>query len=632
MEGRRNNPFEKKRVTPQDLLKRIEPGSSIFIGTGAAEPRTLVKFLMSSDLRNLQDLELVQLVSFGDAISLQNLRSQKYRLKTFFSGWVAFDAVTSGLVDLIPSKFSKIPRLAEQGSIRIDAAFIQVTPPDHSGYCSLGIAVDVARQVMEKADIVVGEISDQIPCTLGDTFVHVDDFDFFVTSTQKPIYFARWPFDETFDKVAANVASVIEDGSCLAFSIGPLFEALGRHLVHKKNLGIHTSIFTDSLMDLVSSGAVTNRYKGIFRGKSLTSYALGTPDLFRWLNWNPLVEFQGIDKISAPENMGRNDNFVAILPARKVDLTGRVAFPLGKGNVTADLGDAYDLFSGAAISKNGKSIVALPSRNLEGQSNIRISIEEFPNQFADRESVDMIITEYGVAYLSGRTIRERAQALIDIAHPDDRVELVKQAKEKNLLYQDQIYIAEAGKMYPENIKCTQTFKDGLEVRFRAMKPSDEEEMRRLFYRFSDKAVYYRYFSPIKTMPHSKMQQYVNIDYNKTLSIVALVGDPSSGQIIAEGRYAVGKNPLYADVAFVVDEAYQGKGIATHLFKKLIHIAQKRGFKGLTADVLATNKSMMKVFEKSPYPVEARIESGVYEIVINFNDAPSERSQGIKYVK
>jgi GNAT superfamily N-acetyltransferase len=383
-------------------------------------------------------------------------------------------------------------------------------------------------------------------------------------------------------------------------------------------------------MDLVTSGAVTNRYKDIFRGKSLASYALGTPELMAWLDRNPLVEFQAIDKVFSPIQIGRNPRFVAVLPARKVDLSGRIALHFGKGNVAAGPEEAADFFNGAELSEGGRTVFALPSRNLKGEANMRLSVEEFPNQFTMRESVDMVVTEYGVATLKGRTVRERAQAIIDIAHPDDRPTLIEQAKERKILYQDQIFMAESAHLYPAEIATRQDFKGGVEVRFRAIKPSDEEEMRRLFYRFSDEAVYYRYFTPIKTMPHSKMQQYVNVDYRRVMSIVGLVGEPGQEHIIAEARYVKEQRRLYANLAFVVDEQYQGLGVATYLYNMLIRIAKERGMEGFSAEVLASNKGMMKVFEKSGLSVKATLESGVYELTIPFDAQPSSSGRGIHY--
>ncbi|MCP4372573.1 MAG: GNAT family N-acetyltransferase [Deltaproteobacteria bacterium] len=622
------NKWKDRIVSPETVIEKIKPGMSIFLGTGAAEPRTLVKNLMSSDSANLQDLELIQIVSFGDAISLKKLRRQKYRLKTFFSGWVAEEAITEGQVDLIPSRFAWIPKLIESGQISINVAFIQITPPDKNGNCSLGVAVDVARQAIDQASLVVGEVNSQIPRTYGDTFIHISDFNLLVNSTQEPIYFDRWPVSAVFEKIAANVTSLIEDGTCIAFSIGPLFEALGRHLIHKRHLGVHSPFFTDALMDLVTSGAVSNRYKEIYRGKSLASYALGTPKLMSWLDQNPLIEFQGIDKVFNPSRIGRNPRFVAVLPARKVDLTGRIALQIGKGNIATGPAEVLDFFHGAELSAGGCAVFAIPSRNRNGKPNIRVSVEEFPNQFSLRESIDMVISEYGVASLKGCTIRQRAQALIDIAHPDDRPELIDNAKAQKIIYQDQIYLAESAHLYPAEITTMHTFKGSVKVRFRAIKPSDEEEMRRLFYRFSDMAVYARYFGHIAAMPHTKTQEYVNVDWNDTMSIVGLIDEPGHGRIIAEARFIKEPHGPCAEIVFVVDEKYQSLGIGTYLYKMLTLLAKERGVQGFTADVLFSNIGMMKIFRKGELSVKAVLENGVYHLTILFDDRISSFGSNI----
>ncbi|MBR9982740.1 MAG: GNAT family N-acetyltransferase [Desulfatitalea sp.] len=616
---RAKNPDWKKRIVSTDAaLTRIEPGMNIFIGTGTAEPRTLVKRLMASDAYNLQDLTLIQLVSLGDAISLEALQSHKYRLRTFFSGWVASDAIAAGHVDLIPARFSTIPRLIASGQMAIDVAFIQITPPTETGYCSLGVGLDVARQAMEQADLVVGEINTDIPFTYGDTFVPMDAFDLLVESRDPPLYFDRWPLDDVFDQVAANVASVIEDGSCLAYNIGPIYEALPKHLANKRDLGIHTPFFTDALMDLVRSGAVSNRQKGIFRGRSLSGFALGSPRLMRWLDHNPLVEFQSVDRVFNPMDIARNPRFVLIIPARRVDLTGRAAMSIGKGAVTTGPGQLADFFNGADLSPGGYTVLALPSRNRNGEPNVRLSVEDMPNLLNQPESMDIVATEYGTANLRGRTLRERAQALIEIAHPEDRPALLESAKEAHILFPDQIFLAESAHCYPDDVATRHTFKNDLVVRFRAIKPSDEDQMRRLFYRFSDEAIYYRYFAPIKTMTHAKMQEYVNVNYCEALSIVGLIGEPGQGTIIAEGRYVRHKNKPYADVAFVVDEQYQGLGIATFLYRMLARHAQQQGMAGLTADVLTSNRAMLKVFERGGYPMQAKIQEGIYALTITFD--------------
>jgi acyl-CoA hydrolase len=546
------------------------------------------------------------------------LRSQNFRLKTFFSGWVASEAIEEGRVDLIPSRFVKIAQEIDSLLRPVDVAVIQITPPDADGFCSLGIAVDVAHEALEHAAICVGEINTQIPRTFGDTLVRISDFDFLIRSKDPLIYFERWATDDVWDATAQNVASLIEDESCLAFSIGPLYESLARSLANKRHLGIHSPLFTDPLMDLVKSGVVSNRRKETHRGKALTSYAFGSWKLMRWLDNNPLVEFQRIDKVFNPLVIGRNPKFVTIVAAKKVDLYGRIGLHTGKGIIAGGPAEIMDFLRGTELSEGGRSIFALTSRDPAGRSNILLSIAHHPNQFGRFESVGAVVTEYGVAYLEGRTVRERAQALIDIAHPDDRSGLVRKAKDKKILYDDQIFLEESARLYPSDIAETCKAKNDLQIRFRAIRPHDEEGMRHLFYRFSDEAVYARYFHSVSSMPHAKMQEYVNVDWNQVMSIVGLIGEEGKGRIMAEARYIKIPGSPFAEVVFIVDEKYQRAGIATMMYEMLVRLARERGVKGFVAEVLFSNIGMMKVFKKGQLPVKARLESGVYHLEIPFN--------------
>jgi GNAT superfamily N-acetyltransferase len=231
----------------------------------------------------------------------------------------------------------------------------------------------------------------------------------------------------------------------------------------------------------------------------------------------------------------------------------------------------------------------------------------------------MVVTEYGITRLKGFTLRERAQALIDIAHPADRPLLIEQAKAANIIYPDQIFLADSAHLYPAAVDEISHLKDGTAVRFRPMKPSDEEQMRQLFYRFSDEAVYYRYFGHVKAMPHAKMQQYVNVDWSNTMSIVGLVESGDKSRVIAEARYIIERERPYAEVVFVVDEAYQGQGIATYMFRMLVRLARERGVQGFTADVLFSNLGMMKVFRKGDLPVKAELKDGIYHLFIPLYD-------------
>ncbi|MFO7989218.1 MAG: GNAT family N-acetyltransferase [Thermodesulfobacteriota bacterium] len=610
--------WEDRLISPRNVLNHIKPGMTIFIGTGPAAPRTLIKTLLDVDSHNIRDLELVQLAVLGDTfLSVDRLNAPNHRLKTFFSGYVAWDTITSGQVDLIPAFYSEIPRVINSGKLDIDVALIQITPPDDNGYCSLGVAVDVAREAIERASVVVGEINTAMPYTYGDTFVSIDEFDLLVRSKQAPVVYDLPDVTLTIDQVAANVASVIKDGDCLSFSFGPLFEALVPHLTRKKDLGIHSLFFTDALAELVKSGAVTNSRKSPFRGKSLVSYALGTSELHCWLHRNPLVEFQGIDWVCNSRLIANNPQFVALYEGRKVDLLGSVAFPL-QGAVITGPGEAIDFFRGAEASTDGTTIIGLPSRDENGNPNILLSLQKYGNQLRLRESVHMIVTEYGVANLKWRSLRERAQALIDIAHPDDRQNLITQAKDRRLIYANQIFLPESVHLYPSHIEETKRFKGGVSVRFRAMKPSDEEMMRRFFYRCSKEMIFYRFFYSVKTMDHDKMQAYVNLDYHKEFSIVGLYEENGNQKIIAEARMVREERTYCGEVAFLIDERFQGIGVGSYLLSRLIEQAKELGFKGIIAQVLADNQPMIKVFEKSGLPMESSLNSGIYYVKLNFS--------------
>jgi acyl-CoA hydrolase/RimJ/RimL family protein N-acetyltransferase len=609
--------WEEHLVSPETVLNHIKPGMTVFIGTGPAAPRTLITTLLDVDAHNIRDLELIQLAVQGDTIlSVEKLNAPNYRLKTFFSGFVSWETISTGQVDLIPAYSSEIPQIIKSRRIEVDVAFVQITPPDESGYCSLGVAVDVAREVMEHASLVVGEINAKMPFTYGDTFVSIEDFDLLIRSDREPVTYEIPLVTDTMKRVASNVASVIKDGDCLSYSMGALFEALVPYLSDKKDLGFHSLYFTDAMAELVNCGAVNNRRKSPFRGKSLASYALGTKELMRWLDRNPLVEFQGIDWVCNSKFISKNPQFVSIYEARKIGIMGSVAFPL-KGAVITGPGEGIDFFKGAEASKDGRTIIGLPSRNADGKSNILVSIQNYANQLRLKESVHMIATEYGVAVLKWRSLRERAQAIIDIAHPDDREDLIKQARERKIIYPNQIYVTRSAHLYPSHIFHAKRFKGGNDIRFRSMKPSDEEAMRRFFYRCSREMIFYRFFYSIKTMSHDKMQEYVNVDYEREVSIVGFGGEKGDGRIIAEARLIQEETSNFGEVAFLIDAPYQGMGVASYLLGLLIVEARKRGLAGLTAQVLAENQAMIKVFEKTKLPLKTNLDSGVFQVKISF---------------
>ncbi len=614
--------WKQKIVDPDRVMEKIRPGMRIFLGTGVSEPCTLVRQLMNSDHRGLVDLELIQLVNFSNTFTLKTLDAHKFRLKTFSSGHMVNSAIEKGLVDLIPVRFNKLQRLFDSERIQVDAAFVQISQPDRSGNASLGVSVDMARSAMKQARLVVGEINPQVPRTFGDTFVNASEFDMLILSRDDPVYFDRWETGPVFDMIADRISTLIQDKSCIAFSIGPLFESLGRKLTNKRHLGVHSPVITDALMDLIKSGAVTNLYKAVYQGKSIASYAFGTRDLMAWLDRNPLVDFLEIHSVFNPVIIGKNPNFIAVLPVRQVDLSGRIVIHRGQSRIISGPMELMDSLAGAQISQGGHVIFGLPSRNHLHQPNIKLSVEQDGHQLGFEESIDMVVTEYGTAMLNGLSIRERALALIEIAHPDDRLDLFNAAKNKKMLYPDQIFAREISALYPGHIHEQHFFKNSLKVRFRPIKPSDEEQMRRLFYKFSDEAIYYRYFHTITTMPHAKMQEYVNVDWRHTMSIVGLVGEPGEGVIIAEARYICGPSGCDAEIALVVDENYGNHGVATYMVDLLTTLGKERGIELFTAEILYSNRKIMAVFKKACPGLESRLSDQVYSIVMPLRPTPA----------
>ena len=311
-----------------------------------------------------------------------------------------------------------------------------------------------------------------------------------------------------------------------------------------------------------------------------------------------------------------------LFPPRKRTSPEELRLHTGLGNVASGPAEVLAFLNGAQISEGGYTIFGLPSRNLQGTANITTSIEGLKNRVDFREAVDYVVTEFGVANLKGLTLRERAQALIEIAHPDDRVELIAAAKRENILYRDQIYLAESARYFPSHINARHQFKSGIEIRFRPIRPSDEEEMRRLFYRFSDESVYYRYFSSLKAMPHTRMQTYVNVDWSDVMSIVGVVGKPGQGLLSPKRDTSWIQTVSGPKLHLSWTSPIRDIGISTYLFNLLVRLANERGIKGFWADVLFSNTAMMKVFYKSDLPVMKEMENGVYHVTIPFDPPKS----------
>jgi len=602
--------WQAKVISTDDLLEKFRPGQKIFVTSGVAAPGKTLAAIARSEARNIRDLEIIQLITLGDYLSHSNAR--QYRLKTFNIGESISKEVAEGKVDFIPANLMELPYIFLSGAVGVDIAVIQTSVPDDKGFMSLGVSVDVANIVIKQAQMVVAEINPHMPVTRGETAVHISSFDHFIESDLPLLERENKPYTDTTDRIGWNIANLIEDGATVALHVGKIFSAVASHLKSKKNLGILTHVISDWAIDLIESGTVPldrSRYSG---GLVTASYCYGTRALYDYVNRNPIFEFYPIARLSNPFVVRRIQNLVGIMNVKKIDISGESVIFHSGDNLLTGYESKLNFAIAATISKKGKAIVALNSVDKEGKSNIVIRHDcDTDNPHSTLGVVKYIVTEYGVANLFGKSIRERALAMIDIAHPDHREDLLAQAKALNYLYADQIYIAHHAANYPAGLETRKTLKDGLELKIRPIKPSDEDMMRRLFYNFSDESKYFRYFASKPVMPHKEMQKYVSIDYRDIFSVVAIAEKGRNERIIAEARYAYDKRTDAYEIAFIVDEDFQGKGVATFMCDYLIKIARDRGIARFVAFVLPRNEAMLKVFDKCSVKPARAYEENTY---------------------
>lgn len=609
--------YRKKRREIEEILRLIKAGSRIFIGSGAAEPQRLIRMLIEQG-RSIPDHETINLIELGTTPYTESVMSRPFHQNAFFIGQNVRDAVNEGRAEYTPIFLSELPAHIRTGQLRIDVAFIQVALPDRYGYCSLGVSVDVVKAGAETAKMVIAEVNRQMPRTLGDCFIHISDIDYIVESDLPlPAWSPPTP-DEVAMRIGQNVARLINDGATLQAGIGMIPNAILSHLTDKHDLGIHTEMFSDGIIDLVESGVITNRRKTIHNGKIIATFCMGTQRLYDFIDDNPLIEFHPCDYTNDPFVIAQNDNMISINAAIQIDLTGQVCADSIGAYFYSGIGGQVDFVRGAARAKNGKPVIVLPSTAKGGTvSRIVPFLDQGAGVVTSRGDVHYIATEYGIVDLHGRNLRERALMLIDIAHPDFRNDLLDYAKQRHLVHMDQMPVTSA-KYYPEELEETVEFGE-IEVFFRPIKPSDEDLERTFLYSLSDESVYYRFFNRVKAMTHEKVQPFVNIDYREEMAIAGFIGEPGEEQMIAIGRYKIDPADNLAEIAFVVRDDWQQRGIGTYLFERLTDAAIKRGIAGFKAEVLEANKKMLYVFHKSRFPVRSRLEDGSYYIEIRFAD-------------
>jgi len=613
--------YADKFVSVNQAIRSIHRGDRIFVHTACGEPQYLLRSLteyIENEPKAVFDAEVIQVWSLGLAPYAQEKFKHNFRHNSFFIGNSTRSAVNSGLADYTPIFLSEIPKLFQRGHVPVDVALIQTSCPDPHGFMSLGVSVDIVKAATEKAQTIIVQINPQMPRVHGDGFIHISDVDYIVYHDEPLLTYEDVLDNEVADRIGKYVATLIEDGNTIQVGYGCLPNAILANLSHKKHLGVHTELLGDGLVELMKSGVIDNSKKTFNRGKTIATFSMGSAETYEYLHDNPFIEFKTVDYTNDPRVIAQHDNMTAINSALELDLTGQAtAESLGKVFYSG-IGGQADFMRGAILAEKGKTILTMPSTADHGEvSRIAPFLKAGAGVTLNRGDVHYVVTEYGIAYLHGKNIRERAMELISIAHPKFRAELIRKAKKQNLIYQDQAFIPGKAGEYPEKLETYRTLSSGLEVFIRPVKISDEPLLKDFFYSLSDASLQRRFISERKDMPHERLQDFVVIDYTSEIILLAFATKDGVEQLVGLGQYAIVGSTHTADVAFVIRDDHQELGIGRGLLKYLTLLAKKQGLLGFTADVLISNARMMRLFESMGFDVQKHISDGMYEMKMTF---------------
>ncbi len=606
--------------TAAEAMKLVRAGDTVFISTGCGQPQHLTDALVRHG-RHVRDVRIVQLLTMGTAPYAAEQYRDTFKMNSFFVAENVREAMEQGFGDYTPIFLSEAPEEFNSGRIPVDVSLISVTPPDANGLCSLGVSVDIVRSAIANAKHVIAQVNPRMPRTFGDSLLHVRDLDVLVDHEQEIIDVGVPETNETLNRIGENIARLVDNGSTIECGIGRLPQALAKFLRDKKDLGIHTEMFGDWIIDLVECGAITCAKKTLNRGKIVASFCMGSRRLYDYLDNNPFFEFRPSEYVNDPFVIAQHDKMVGINVGLEVDLTGQVCSDSLGYHIYSGIGGQVDFIRGCARSREGKPIIAMPSTARGGSiSRIVPNLTEGAGVVTTRGDVHYVVTEYGIAYLHGKSLRERALSLINIAHPKFRKELTQAAKARRFVHADQIEISWEKIRYPEELERYETLRDGTEIFFRPVKPADEPNLSDMLYSLSSDSIRSRYFTSTMTFPHKDVQRFANIDYQNDLAIVGVVpGPPGEEEIVGIAQYFLDPRTDAAEVAFIVQDEWQQRGMGTFLLDYITEIARKRGVRRFTAKVLPSNRAMLAIFHNSGYRVQTEFDGEAYSVAYDLDE-------------
>ena len=600
--------YPEKFGSTESLFECVRPGARIFVGTGCAEPQFLVQSLVAyaeSHPKAIFDAELIHVVGLGVAPYTDSRFKANFRCNAFFIGGSLRSGVNQGLADYSPVFLSEVPGLISQGQIPIDIALIQTSPPDAHGYMSLGVSVDIVKAAAEKAQIVIAQCNMHMPRVHGDGFIHLSKVDHVVCHDEPILEYDNHAEGEVVDRIGEYVARLVRDGDVIQVGYGKLPNSILGHFSQKRHLGVHTEMLSDGLVQLIQSGVVDNSEKTVNRGKTIASFCMGKNSTYDYIHDNSSVDLRTIDYTNNPLVIAAHQNMTAINSALEIDLTGQATAESIGTMFYSGIGGQADFMRGAVLAPGGKTILAIPSTAKNGEvSRIVPLLRAGTGVTLNRGDVHYVVTEYGIAYLHGKNIRERAMSLVSIAHPRFRPWLVEGAKRYRLVHDDQTVNGGVHGEYPAELETAQTTGKGLNVMFRPVKVSDEPLLKDFFYGLSDRSMSLRFVSRRRDMPHERLQKFTVIDYARELEVLAILPCGPREEVVGIGGWYIDMQCNSVEVAFAVKDERQNLGIGTSLLAYLIDLGRGRGFDALLAEVLVENGAMIHVFKKFGFRVSS----------------------------
>ena len=613
--------YVENRRSAHDALKLIQPGQRVFIGSSCGEPQHLVRALsdMSNYLKDIEINRLMTLETIPLTLIADKTRDQSLNIRSFYLGSAKSKGIARNKRFITPINMSAIPRLFKSRLLPIQVALIQVSPPDDFGWMSLGVSVDVTMSAAQSADLVIAQVNEQMPRVLGRSFMHVNDIDYFVEHDEPLLTIGDNPTQTAANDIGRLIARrLIQDGSTIAIGLGTTSEAVMLALSEKNDLGIHTLYMTEDIMQLFSKGVITNRRKGFNDGKMIAQGALGSENLYEFLNDNPAVEFHPSDYVCDPSIIARHNKMVAMSVAMAIDLTGQVAADAMPQTHFSGITAITDFMRGAVQSPGGKSILMLPSTAMQGKKSRIVPMLEDTAVAVPRGDVHHLVTEFGAVNLFGKSLQERAMAMISIAHPDFRDELFHEAKNLGLLSAERTLSESIHGVYPIHLEETIDLA-GDEVTVRPAKPVDARRIQEHFYNLDKNDVVARFFHEKTSFVSEEVEGVSQIDYVKDLTMVAIVGEFGFGRVVGIGEYLIDPATNIAEIAFSISKDFQKKGLGKILLKKLAAAARSNDIAGLVAYTSPQNQGMIKLFKQLPYKVDTFFDGDMLILKCKFNE-------------